>query len=451
MNLLRELLTCSHNLWLWTYSPAGMLDDTNCPDREKLSLFFRHAMPADLFPLTLPPSERSGFRNKSANAPESAEPSEDSNADFRHPVVLSNSFGLFWIIEPEYNDAGAMLNFYSIGPAFITEVSIQSVSKSLDSMQISLSMRHAFLDTLRKLPVIPIMHLLEYGMMAHYCVTGKKISIADLRYSSSADELKPSKGSAAEFHAASHNKKNVTDADKTDNNSSVQPARFTDRVNGTWAMEQQLMKLIEEGNLDYKKVIGNIMTTGDVGNFSKENSIRYIQDMNIIYTALCTRAAIRGGLSPETAYSMSDRYISWIESCAGVSDIAEVNAAMQDDFVHRVRNIRSSGGLSAPVQNCRNYIENNLGNKLSRKEISSVLGYSAGQLERKFKNETGETISKYILSARIERAKDLLLSGNQPVQEISGELGFTSFSYFCKQFREITGLTPGRYRSGHHE
>lgn len=46
----------------------------------------------------------------------------------------------------------------------------------------------------------------------------------------------------------------------------------------------------------------------------------------------------------------------------------------------------------------------------------------------------------------LERARDLLLSTDQPVESVSDELGFSSASYFRKKFKAHFGMTPGEMR-----
>ena len=65
---------------------------------------------------------------------------------------------------------------------------------------------------------------------------------------------------------------------------------------------------------------------------------------------------------------------------------------------------------------------------------------------QKFKKETGRNITQYIKERKIERAKMLLISSKQSIQEISDSLGFCNHSYFSETFRQVTGMTPGEFR-----
>lgn len=51
----------------------------------------------------------------------------------------------------------------------------------------------------------------------------------------------------------------------------------------------------------------------------------------------------------------------------------------------------------------------------------------------------------YIQLYRIEKAKELLLNTSQTVEEIAVAVGFANASYFCKVFKNLTGLTPSEF------
>jgi two-component system response regulator YesN len=63
-----------------------------------------------------------------------------------------------------------------------------------------------------------------------------------------------------------------------------------------------------------------------------------------------------------------------------------------------------------------------------------------------FKQETGITIVDYIKQFRIEMAKQLLESSHLKVYEIAERVGFTSSSYLCRVFKEMTGININEYK-----
>lgn len=75
------------------------------------------------------------------------------------------------------------------------------------------------------------------------------------------------------------------------------------------------------------------------------------------------------------------------------------------------------------------------------------VGISPHYLSRLFKQETGETITDYLISIRIEKAKQFLIDHpHMKNYEISQSIGYTDPVYFQKLFKKITGYTPKEYK-----
>ena len=72
------------------------------------------------------------------------------------------------------------------------------------------------------------------------------------------------------------------------------------------------------------------------------------------------------------------------------------------------------------------------------------IGYS--YFRRMFKNFTGISPRQYCLQLKIMRAKELLLTTDKSVKEISYELGFDSLHYFSRLFKKKTGSSPTDFR-----
>lgn len=83
---------------------------------------------------------------------------------------------------------------------------------------------------------------------------------------------------------------------------------------------------------------------------------------------------------------------------------------------------------------------------LTLSEIAAVSGYSPNYFHRIFSHVMGMTPQEYLLSLRLERAKQFLLQPEKSISEIAYACGFSSQSYFTEQFRKETHMTPGKYR-----
>lgn len=75
------------------------------------------------------------------------------------------------------------------------------------------------------------------------------------------------------------------------------------------------------------------------------------------------------------------------------------------------------------------------------------MDYSA--LSKLFSELRGETIEKYYMAQRIERAKELLVYDELSVSEIAARLGFSSVAHLSGQFRRLTGSSPSAFKRSH--
>ena len=92
-------------------------------------------------------------------------------------------------------------------------------------------------------------------------------------------------------------------------------------------------------------------------------------------------------------------------------------------------------------------IAENLSNpELDQHLLCRELGISRAALYNKMKSITGSGAKEYITRIRIDKAKDLILTTNLPVADISEQTGFTSQSYFSTAFKAQTGLTPSQFK-----
>lgn len=73
-------------------------------------------------------------------------------------------------------------------------------------------------------------------------------------------------------------------------------------------------------------------------------------------------------------------------------------------------------------------------------------GYHPDYLSWRFRQITGVTFSKKLLSIRMEEAMHLLVTSQYTISEISDLVGYHDRSHFSRNFREYTGMTPKQYR-----
>ncbi len=78
--------------------------------------------------------------------------------------------------------------------------------------------------------------------------------------------------------------------------------------------------------------------------------------------------------------------------------------------------------------------------------FSSELGMSRAQLYRKIDAVSGQSVHEFIRIVRLKKAAELLSKSDVPISEVVEKVGFNSFAYFTKSFREYFGVTPSQYK-----
>ena len=90
-------------------------------------------------------------------------------------------------------------------------------------------------------------------------------------------------------------------------------------------------------------------------------------------------------------------------------------------------------------------LKQNLTEPLSLEELGKKIGCSPFYLSRIFSTQTGHTITQHLRQLRMERAAELLKSGEHNVTEAALEVGYNSLSHFSAAFHETFGCCPGLY------
>ncbi|CAM4355812.1 response regulator transcription factor [Paenibacillus tarimensis] len=92
------------------------------------------------------------------------------------------------------------------------------------------------------------------------------------------------------------------------------------------------------------------------------------------------------------------------------------------------------------------YIDQNINEDLSLFAVASKFYLSREYISRRFRQETGATLSEYVERMRMDKAKLLLGNAELRVTDIAGMVGYADDKYFSKVFKKQTGVSPGQYR-----
>ena len=176
------------------------------------------------------------------------------------------------------------------------------------------------------------------------------------------------------------------------------------------------------------------------------DSLRQVKNLFVVTATLVSRAAIRGGMDPNEALTLSDLYIQQCETATDLDYITNLNYRLVMDYAERMQHLRYGNSLSRLVIEVNNYVRHHLSEPITVENLAKSLCRGRSRLSTDFKKETGENLSEFILKQKIEESKKLLRYTDKHSVEIALYLGFSSQSHFLRTFKKYVSLTPNEYR-----
>lgn len=148
--------------------------------------------------------------------------------------------------------------------------------------------------------------------------------------------------------------------------------------------------------------------------------------------------------------------LSWMrESLPNLLEFYEEIPSFPDDRIDSLSNLLShilfenaiEIDYSDFISFATTYIKNNLNNDLSIPHLCATLHVSKNVLYKSFHESRGCTVTEYINRQRIKQAQKLLRETDTPIYHIATSVGLPNYTYFCRLFKKITGLSPIVYRN----
>ena len=99
------------------------------------------------------------------------------------------------------------------------------------------------------------------------------------------------------------------------------------------------------------------------------------------------------------------------------------------------------------IDNAKEFIKKNYDKNILLSDIANAVYISESHLSRTFKLKTGESIMNYLSTVRLRHAQELLVSSTMNIDDVCFAVGYKSRNLFYKNFKDLYGVTPKKYRS----
>ena len=321
---------------------------------------------------------------------------------------------------------------YSIifGPTRLTSARIQELRELAFLAGVPSEETDAFVSGMRAVISLPLESLLQMLLSVNFFLNEEMLEITDLTIRE--DEQQMYNAQLGREQAEHRYDQDLLDP-------------VAQEVHNTYRTEQTLLDLIEKGDvgaLDEWLKDAPAVRPGSIA----PDQLRQVKNTLIVTATLASRAAVRGGMDVEDAFSLSDAYIRKCELLQTPYRIINLQYHMVLDFTSQVSNLKLHGNSSALAAAVAEYVRHHLSDPVSTEKIAEKLHFSRTWLSRKFHEETGIPLSDFIRIKKTEEAQRLLRYTDKSLREISVYLGYSSQSHFQTVFKKQLGVTPMQYR-----
>ncbi|MCQ6275644.1 helix-turn-helix transcriptional regulator [Bacillus sp. V3B] len=349
-----------------------------------------------------------------------------------HDVLFHSSTSrINYISARIYDDEGNYQGSVVTGPYLLEEPTALMIQDVLFQNNLSISLKHIITQYYLSLPLIStykaktIAEFLAYSIAHIHSTHLRGTSIGNITYNFQAEyEVLPD----------------------TINNSTELSVELIEK---RYRLQNDLLSAVEHGNIEKaeKLLHEDLSLIEKIPDRIPNDPLRSEKNLAFTFNTSLRIAAERGGLHPVYIHSMSEKFAIQIEKTSTVQQLSDLQTKMTHEYCEAVRKL-SLTDFNYLIRKAIEFIRIHLDQDLSLATISEAIGSSSYELSRKFKKETGHTITEYINKLRINEALSIMENQNLSITDIAQMVGFNDVNYFTKVFKKMKGITPSTYRQG---
>ena len=121
-------------------------------------------------------------------------------------------------------------------------------------------------------------------------------------------------------------------------------------------------------------------------------------------------------------------------------------ASLEKLLIELARAIRENDKPRVSLSKSLSYINNNFNTQIKIPDLAKMESLSMTQYNLHFKNQIGMPPTRYIITLRMDLAKELIESSNLSLVQIASMCGYEDYNFFAKVFKKHTGVSPKRFK-----
>ena len=206
--------------------------------------------------------------------------------------------------------------------------------------------------------------------------------------------------------------------------------------------EAQLLAKVRAGDVAQAKALLNEL----IGHvlFFEGGKLDAVRIRAIELTTLLSRIAVDSGARADSVYELNSKFLQMMLREQNMDELCYLLQEVVESFMDAAFAQKDPGNVS--IRQALRFIADNYSQKLTLAVVSKHVGLSANHFSTLFHKSMGISFQEHLSRVRVEESKRLLLSGQYALNDIAIAMGFSDQSHYCKVFKRITGISPGKFR-----
>lgn len=206
--------------------------------------------------------------------------------------------------------------------------------------------------------------------------------------------------------------------------------------------ERQLLDKLRTGTVQEVKgllndLIGYVL-------FSEGGNLDAVRIRAIELTTLLSRVAIDGGARTDSIFHLDTAFLTQLYREQELEDMCMLMQEVLESFMNAMFCKKDKG--NPYIRRALRFMADNYNEHLELSRVAEYVGLSPSYFSTLFRQVVGIPFREHLCRLRVEESKHLLLAGKYSLADIALSMGFPDQSYYCKVFKRIVGVTPGRFR-----
>lgn len=175
-----------------------------------------------------------------------------------------------------------------------------------------------------------------------------------------------------------------------------------------------------------------------------ETELDEARGLSLTFLSVISAALVEVG-APRSIHRFQLEAARTFESLSTVADVCKACLSMADDLVAHVISKPVNPG-DALIDKALQLVNRNYAKELTDSEMARYVGLSTSHFRHLFRMATGQPFHKYLMSVRLEKARQMLMDHDLGVSEIARSVGFASSAHFTRTFVKRFNVPPSAIR-----